>query len=61
MTAFSEKRSKKTDARQAVRDARKTARPATTPNRIAAIHVLVDGRELVELKPVSIPGYTHSF
>ncbi len=59
MTAFSEKRLKA--ARTAAREARKAARPAITPDRIAAVHVLDDGRELIELKPASIPGYTYSF
>lgn len=61
MTAFSAQRSNKTDPRQAVREARKAANRAITPDRIAAIHVLADGSELIELKPVSIPGYTYSF
>lgn len=61
MTAFSAKRSKRADPRQATRDARKAASREIAPERIAAVHVLADGRELIELKPISIPGYTHSF
>lgn len=61
MTAFSEKSSKKKAARQAVRDARKLANRTIAPERIAAVHILADGRELIELQPVSIPGYTYSF
>ena len=61
MTAFSAKRSRKIDPRQAVREARKAANRVITPDRIAAVRVLDDGSELIELKPVSIPGYTYSF
>ncbi|GAB3638502.1 hypothetical protein GCM10027422_40920 [Hymenobacter arcticus] len=61
MTAFSAKRSKKADPRQAMRDARKAANREITPDRIAAVHILADGSELIELKPVAIPGYTYSF
>ncbi len=61
MTAFSAKRSKRIAPRQATRDARKAANREIAPERIAAVHVLADGRELLELKPIIIPGYTHSF
>ena len=61
MTAFSAKRSKHPDSRQAARDARKAAGREMAPDRIATVHILADGRELIELKSVSIPGYTPSF
>jgi hypothetical protein len=61
MTAFSEKHSKKAAARQAARGARQSAHRKIAAERVAAVHVLADGRELLELKPVSIPGYTYSF
>lgn len=61
MTAFSEKHSKKADSRQAARNIRKAASRDISPARVAAVHVLADGRELIELNPVSIPGYTYSF
>ena len=61
MTAFSEKRSKKPHSQQAIRNARKAANCEIAPDRIAAIYVLANGSKLIELKPVSIPGYTHSF
>ncbi len=61
MKTFSPKHSKKIDPRQAVREARKAANGAITPERIAKIHVLSNGDELIQLKPVSIPGYTYSF
>lgn len=49
------------DGRQAEREARKTRNREIAPDRIAAIHILPDGRELIELKPVQIPGYTYAF
>ncbi|MGI4873944.1 MAG: hypothetical protein ACRYFX_22520 [Janthinobacterium lividum] len=61
MSASFAKRSKKIDPRQAVREARKAAQGGITPDRIDAIHILADGSELIELKPVSIPGYTYAF
>ncbi|MGI4740986.1 MAG: hypothetical protein ACRYG7_37945 [Janthinobacterium lividum] len=61
MKTFSPKHSKKIDPRQAEREARKAANRAIAPERIAAVHVLSDGQEVIELKPVSIPGYTYSF
>ncbi len=61
MTAFSEKHSKKAAARQAARDAHQSAHRKIAAERVAAVHVLADGRELLELKPASIPGYTYSF
>ena len=61
MTAFSEKHSKKAHSRQAEREARKAKNRQIEPERIAAVHILPDGRELIELKGRHIPGYTYSF
>ncbi|MET4105900.1 hypothetical protein [Hymenobacter sp. UYP22] len=61
MTKYSAKHSKKVDPRQAEREARKARNRAIAPERIAKVHVLEDGGELLELKPVQIPGYTYAF
>lgn len=61
MKEYSLKRSNRYDARQAVREARKAANRRITPDRIAAVHMLPNGEEVIFHKPVSIPGYTYSF
>lgn len=61
MTASSARHFKKAVSQQATREARKAANRQIAPDRVAAVHVLEYGRELLELKPVSIPGYTYSF
>ncbi len=61
MKAFSAKRSKKVDHRQAIREARKAARPVFAPGEAELLYVCEDGSEVHMLNPVSIPGYTYSF
>lgn len=61
MKTFSGKRSKKIDPRQAVREARKAARPVFAPGEATLLYVQEDGSEIYVLNPVSIPGYTYSF
>ena len=61
MKAFPEKRSKKINLRQAVREARKAARPVFAPGEAELYLKTEDGREYYRLNPVSIPGYTYSF
>ena len=59
-TSFA-KRSKKLHPRQAIRDARKAARPVFAPGEAELYLVTKDGGEYYRLNHVSIPGYTHSF
>ena len=61
MKTFSPKRSKKFDARQAVREARKAARPVFEPGEAELYLVTKDGSECYLLNPITIPGYTYSF
>ena len=61
MTKYSAKHSKRANPRQVAREARKACNQSIAPERIAQVHVLEDGRELLELKPVQIPGYTYAF
>ncbi len=61
MKASSLKRSKKFDARQAVREARKAARPVFAPGEATLDFIGPDGAKYYRLNPVSIPGYTYSF
>lgn len=61
MKVFSAKRFKKADSRQALREARKAARPVFAPGEAELYLVTEDGREYYRLNPVTIPGYTYSF
>ncbi|RSK37547.1 hypothetical protein [Hymenobacter metallilatus] len=61
MTKYSAKSSKKADPRQQAREERKARNRAIAPERIAKVHIMADGRKLLELKPVQIPGYTYAF
>ena len=61
MKVFSGKHSKKIDPRQALREARKAARPVCGPGEAELLYVREDGSEVHRLNPVTIPGYTHSF
>ncbi len=61
MKLFSLKHSKKHDARQAEREARKAFNNRIKPEEVERVIVLSSGEELLVMKPVSIPGYTHSF
>lgn len=61
MKAFSPKRSKKIDARRALREARKAARPVFAPGEAELDFIGPDGAKYYRLNPVSIPGYTYSF
>lgn len=61
MKAFSAKHSKKLNARPAVREARKAARPVFAPGEAELDFIGPNGEEYYRLNPVSIPGYTYSF
>jgi hypothetical protein len=61
MKKFSAKHSKRFDAKQAAREARKAARPVFAPGEAELYLKTEDGREYYRLNPVSIPGYTYSF
>jgi len=61
MKEFSQKHSEKRDARQAVREARKAANRQVMPDRIAHIHILPNGDELIVHKPIDLPGNTYAF
>jgi hypothetical protein len=61
MKQFSAKRSKRLNPRQAVREARKAARPVFAPGEAELFLKTEDGREYYRLNPVSIPGYTYAF
>ena len=61
MKVSSAKRSKKVDPRQAIRDARKAARPVFAPGEAELDLIGTDGSEYYRLNHVTIPGYTHSF
>ncbi|WP_375416744.1 hypothetical protein [uncultured Hymenobacter sp.] len=62
MKVSSAKRSKKKPhPRQAIRDARKAARPVFAPGEAELYLVTEDGREYYRLNHVSIPGYTYAF
>jgi hypothetical protein len=61
MKTFSPKHSKKADTRQAVREARKAARPVFEPGEAELYLVAEDGSKYYLLNPVTIPGYTYSF
>ena len=52
------KRSKKPHPRQALREARKAARPVFAPGEAELYLVTEDGSEYYRLNSVSIPGYT---
>ncbi len=55
------KRSKKANVRQAIREARKAARPVFAPGEVELDFIGPDGSKYYLLNPVSIPGYTYSF
>jgi hypothetical protein len=61
MKQFSAKRSKRLNPHQAVREARKAARPVFAPGEAELFLKTEDGREYYRLNPVSIPGYTYAF
>ncbi len=61
MKESSPKLSKKYDARQAEREARKAFNNRIKPEEVERVIVLESGEELMVMKPVSIPGYTYSF
>ena len=62
MKEYSAKRSKRLDARQALRDARKRARPVFEPGTARLAFVTEAGHEVWELLPrPQIPGYTYAF
>ncbi|HET9504751.1 MAG TPA: hypothetical protein VFO93_14505 [Hymenobacter sp.] len=58
----SSKHSKKPDARQAVREARKRAQPVFKPGEAELLYIDKSGHEVWRLLPQpQIPGYTYSF
>ena len=62
MKAFSPKHSKKVDPRQAERKARKAANGrASLLDNAELSFIGPDGSKYYVHKPVTIPGYTHSF
>lgn len=61
MKASFVKRSKRANVRQAVREARKAARPVFAPGEAELDFIGPDGAEYYRLNPVTIPGYTYSF
>jgi hypothetical protein len=61
MKQFSAKRFKRLNPQQAVREARKAARPVFAPGEAELFLKTEDGREYYRLNPVSIPGYTYAF
>lgn len=62
MKSSFKKPSKRNDARQAVREARKAARPVFKPGEARLAFVTAAGHEVWELLPQpQIPGYTYAF
>ena len=61
MSTSSVKRSKKMDPRQAIREARKAARPVFAPGEAELAFIGADGSKYYRLNHITIPGYTHSF
>ncbi len=61
MKTFSPKHSKKFDARQAEREARKAFNNRIKPEEVERVIVRANGEELLVMKPVRIPGYTYAF
>lgn len=62
MKSSFKKASKRNDAQQAVREARKRAKPVFTPGEARLAFVTEAGHEVWELLPQpQIPGYTYAF